>query len=102
MGWVIYRVVCSPARMVFCMSVAMVMEPTPPGLGVIRPAMGWTEEKSTSPSGIGLDFLGDCPTINKVGQGHQGTVSKVSILMTGTLGHLSSSSSSPLTITRAP
>jgi hypothetical protein len=30
----------SAARTVFCISMAMVMGPTPPGLGVILPAMG--------------------------------------------------------------
>ena len=40
----------SAARTVFCMSIAMVIGPTPPGLGVIRPAMGWTAAKATSPT----------------------------------------------------
>jgi hypothetical protein len=31
----------SAARTVFCRSMAMVIGPTPPGLGVIFPAMGW-------------------------------------------------------------
>src|SRR5438094_756857 len=40
----------SAARTVFCMSMAMVMGPTPPGLGVIIPAIGRTRAKSTSPT----------------------------------------------------
>src|ERR1041385_3646680 len=41
---------CSAARTVFCISIAMVIGPTPPGLGVILPATACTSAKSTSPT----------------------------------------------------
>src|SRR5207247_2912385 len=40
----------SAARTVFCISIAIVIGPTPPGFGVIMPATGWTRAKSTSPT----------------------------------------------------
>src|ERR1051326_2267464 len=40
----------SAARTVFCISIAIVIGPTPPGLGVMLPAIGWTPAKSTSPT----------------------------------------------------
>ncbi len=36
--------------MVFAMSMAMVMGPTPPGTGVMAEHLGATESKSTSPT----------------------------------------------------
>ena len=38
--------------MVFFMSMAMVMGPTPPGTGVIQEATGSAEAKSTSPQSL--------------------------------------------------
>jgi len=44
------EVAVSAARAVLARSMAMVMGPTPPGFGVIQPAMGWTSSKATSPT----------------------------------------------------
>ena len=39
-NWKFYRATISAARTVFCNSMAIVIGPTPPGFGVMRPAIG--------------------------------------------------------------